>query len=113
MIPVFNVGTDFFVSSHYNPTFEKVLELSVMLKNGVFDTSKQSAIIFKENILLKSVATLGDGQREYMRGIDPLVEYFLENKPETVSLVEPRVSGSKVNGIIAKLGFSALIGLKQ
>ncbi|MBA0698926.1 hypothetical protein Goari_000604 [Gossypium aridum] len=58
----------------------KLLELSVMLKNGVFDSSKHSAIIFKENILLKSMATLGDGQREYMRGMDPLVYALLEGR---------------------------------
>ncbi|MBA0815900.1 hypothetical protein Gohar_000621, partial [Gossypium harknessii] len=57
-----------------------VLELSVMLKIGVFDSFKHSAIIFKENILLKSVATLGDGQREYMRGMDPPVYALQEGR---------------------------------
>ncbi|KAK5803033.1 hypothetical protein PVK06_030673 [Gossypium arboreum] len=99
-------------TSHFNPTFEVSVETSVSLSAVVLDPKKHSAVTFKENFDLvinkqSNGVRLGDSSKDCPSSKFPRIfyEYNRELKLDIVGLLDTRVSESKGNCIIAKLGF--------
>ncbi|MBA0570788.1 hypothetical protein Golob_004397 [Gossypium lobatum] len=59
-------GNSFIISSHFNPMFDGVLEVLVSLKKYVLASTKNSTVMFKENIPPNSLEFLKDYQKEDM-----------------------------------------------
>ncbi|MBA0706156.1 hypothetical protein Golax_018282, partial [Gossypium laxum] len=72
--------------THYNPTFEELEGIGVLITDGVLDPGKHSA---------------GCASVKFPRVFQ---EYNMENKHDIISLIEPRASGTKTDSIIVKLG---------
>ncbi|MBA0600010.1 hypothetical protein Gorai_006209, partial [Gossypium raimondii] len=61
-----SVGNGFIISSHFNPMFDGVLEVLVSLKKGFWASTKNSTVMFKENIPPNSLEVMKDYQKEEM-----------------------------------------------
>ncbi|KAL1156476.1 hypothetical protein V6Z11_A08G094900 [Gossypium hirsutum] len=110
------------IAAHFNPSFEVSRGTTITIFYDVLDPGKHSAITLKDSAHKKGKdssarsprVNFGEGvsvSRERPRGCArdkfPRIfrEYNREHSPNIISLLETRVSGSKADNIIAKLGF--------
>ncbi|MBA0711798.1 hypothetical protein Golax_010945 [Gossypium laxum] len=113
-------------SLYFNPMFEGPIESVVELNFGILDPKQNSMVFFKENDdpnftkaiikecpigysksqLASKTHGLGNCQG-YANSKFPRIfhKYNREHRPDLIGLLEMRVSGGKVDSIIAKLGF--------
>ncbi|KAH1107797.1 hypothetical protein J1N35_011565 [Gossypium stocksii] len=99
---------------HFNPTFEESSLVNVAIKDGVLDAKNHSTVVFKKSNNLDPIReeigrntgpadpnlpAKGCASDNFLRAFR---EYKNHYKPD---LLEPRISGVKVDTIIAKLGW--------
>ncbi|KAK5772629.1 hypothetical protein PVK06_048922 [Gossypium arboreum] len=83
---IMGVETQCATTSHFNLTFERLMEFGILMSDGSLDPEKHSSATFKENFSRNSVCTVRE-------------------ESDIVSLLELRASGTKVDANVAKLGF--------
>ncbi|MBA0824766.1 hypothetical protein Goarm_021411, partial [Gossypium armourianum] len=89
---------------HFKSTFEGLMEVGTSLSEGVLDPGVvlECQVGKEEELVRKSKSIRGCASVKFRQIFH---EYNMEYKPIIVGLLEPRVSGAKVDRIIAKLGF--------
>ncbi|MBA0687303.1 hypothetical protein Goari_014852, partial [Gossypium aridum] len=111
-----NVG-DFHLNatSHFNPTFKGLIELETSLNSNMLNPSKYTTVVFKDNLGDNTTTFLEGGDlgifniecsKTKMRasnGKGTATRKGREFKPNIMGLLETRVSGGKIDLIIANL----------
>ncbi|MBA0632400.1 hypothetical protein Godav_001147 [Gossypium davidsonii] len=110
------------IKAHYNLVFDESEGFIVPISDNTLDLGnhfKPSANtriplvesmeamveLLSPQILSKNLNAELDGSCANVKFPRIFREYYMEYKPDIVSLLEPRVSGAKADSIIAKLGF--------
>ncbi|MBA0856012.1 hypothetical protein Goshw_022179 [Gossypium schwendimanii] len=90
-------------SLYFNPMFEGPIESVVELNSGILDPKQNSMVFFKENDDPDfTKAIIKEGPIGHSKS---QLAFKREHRPDLIGLLEMRVSGGKVDSIIAKLEF--------
>ncbi|MBA0603037.1 hypothetical protein Gorai_003197 [Gossypium raimondii] len=103
---IMSVETQCATTSHFNLTFEILMEFGILMSDDSLDPEKHSSVTFKENFPPISVCTVEGGRLLALGNDSSSVKgRSAKYKPDIVSLLELRANGAKVDTNVAKLGF--------